>query len=90
MYGTSHSLSTMNSMDIIDGSGTIDPANLSNSGMYLIAFLATLASRLSFPIFVLNHKFSRATGFLTWWNESHLPAHSLLYLCIPSPSVLSN
>lgn len=40
----------MNGMDIIDGSGTIDPANLSNSGMYLIAFLATLASRLSFPI----------------------------------------
>ncbi|KAJ5490089.1 Chromatin-remodelling complex RSC SWI/SNF subunit Rsc7/Swp82 [Penicillium expansum] len=31
MYGTSHSLSTMNGMDIIDGSGTIDPANLSNS-----------------------------------------------------------
>ncbi|OQE31106.1 hypothetical protein PENFLA_c002G01524 [Penicillium flavigenum] len=30
MYGTSH-LSTMNGMDIIDGSGTIDPANLSNS-----------------------------------------------------------
>lgn len=50
MYGTSHSLSTMNGMDIIDGSGTIDPANLSNSGMYLIAFLATLASRLSFSI----------------------------------------
>lgn len=31
MYSTSHSLSTMNGMDIIDGSGTIDPANLSNS-----------------------------------------------------------
>lgn len=40
----------MNGMDIIDGSGTIDPANLSNSGVYLIAFLDTLASRLSFPI----------------------------------------
>ncbi|CAG7967572.1 unnamed protein product [Penicillium salamii] len=31
MYGTSHSLSTMNGMDTVDGSGTIDPANLSNS-----------------------------------------------------------
>ncbi|KAJ5301868.1 hypothetical protein N7508_006731 [Penicillium antarcticum] len=32
MYGTPHSLSTMNGLgDPIDGSGTIDPANLSNS-----------------------------------------------------------
>ncbi|KAJ5091836.1 hypothetical protein NUU61_006706 [Penicillium alfredii] len=33
MYGTSHSLSTMNGMggDVVDGSGTIDPANLNNS-----------------------------------------------------------
>ncbi|OQE17291.1 hypothetical protein PENSTE_c021G08359 [Penicillium steckii] len=33
MYGTPHSLTTMNGMggDVVDGSGTIDPANLSNS-----------------------------------------------------------
>ncbi|KAJ5429621.1 Chromatin-remodelling complex RSC SWI/SNF subunit Rsc7/Swp82 [Penicillium cf. griseofulvum] len=31
MYGISHALSTMNGIDSIDGSGTIDPANLSNS-----------------------------------------------------------
>jgi hypothetical protein len=30
----------MNGMDVVDGSGTIDPANLSNSGMFrLFAFL---------------------------------------------------
>jgi hypothetical protein len=35
MYGTPHSLNTMNGMggEVVDGSGTIDPANLSNSGM---------------------------------------------------------
>ncbi|KAJ5741282.1 hypothetical protein N7533_010691 [Penicillium manginii] len=33
MYGTPHSLNTMNGMggEVVDGSGTIDPANLSNS-----------------------------------------------------------
>ncbi|KAJ5802623.1 uncharacterized protein N7503_005073 [Penicillium pulvis] len=33
MYGTPHSLSTMNGIggEVVDGSGTIDPANLSNS-----------------------------------------------------------
>ncbi|KAJ5740650.1 hypothetical protein N7493_000522 [Penicillium malachiteum] len=32
MYGTPHSLSTMNGLgEVVDGSGTIDPANLSNS-----------------------------------------------------------
>lgn len=36
MYGTPRSLNTMNGMggEVIDGSGTIDPANLSNSGMF--------------------------------------------------------
>lgn len=36
MYGTPHSLNTMSGMggEAVDGSGTIDPANLSNSGMF--------------------------------------------------------
>ncbi|KAJ5122648.1 hypothetical protein N7526_009585 [Penicillium atrosanguineum] len=44
MYGTPHS-TTMNGMggEVIDSFGTIDPANLSNSGTYHRAVLASVA-----------------------------------------------
>lgn len=56
MYGTPQSVTTMNGMggDVIDdGSGTIDPANLSNSGMFraslfLVAYYCCFPARLRF------------------------------------------
>lgn len=55
MYGTPQSVTTMNGMggDVTDGSGTIDPANLSNSGMFraslfFVAYYCCFPARLRF------------------------------------------
>lgn len=58
MYGTPHSLATMNGMGgDVDASGTIDPANLSSSGMSLYHSIALL--RALSPFVTLSPSGSR-------------------------------
>lgn len=87
----------MNGMDIVDASGTIDPANLSNTGMFsllIIYFSPSLAFLpCLFPGFIFDRKLFPARPRLcertTWTNPIYI-SNYLLSLYLNSPSLLSN